>query len=289
MIDFLDILVKSTPEQVELFVYGTLRLPKIVKQVLGHYDPEKATTIKNYKIIEHLDDYKELVPSEGSSIKGDILMIHTEDLTKLRNWEHERYTIDKLPGGVYYFKYKEKMGKSMTFLEELINVGFSEMGFPKEEELDLSDSDTYSRLVEIKKAYDLKNRPSFLSLLKGGLGSGQRGHTTARLNYPNPGEALPLVPEKKEELEEIDPKQTYIPPEGTTPHYSDSNEMRIYKRLLTTFKQKGIVPHGHITINPQTNEILPLSSTGRRIIDELVAIGKKMQAKESEKTPLKKL
>ena len=90
---------------------------------------------------------------------------------------------------------------------------------------------------------------------------------------PKPGENLPLVSEPKAE-EKVDQKQTYIPPEGTTPHYSDTKEMYVYKKILTYFKQNGIVPHGHISFDPKANKIITITNKGRQILSELATKGK---------------
>lgn len=62
-----------------------------------------------------------------------------------------------------------------------------------------------------------------------------------------------------------------MPPEGTSPHYSDSANLRAYKNLMRLFKQKGMVFQGHITYDPKSDKVSTLSDNGAALVKQIVS------------------
>jgi hypothetical protein len=101
-------------------------------------------------------------------------------------------------------------------------------------------------------------RKSFLDrLIKGGPGSGQKGHFTARTPFPQP------APKPQES-----PK-THVPNGGFLPHYSDSPTEAAYKKFITYLKKQGKDFDGHISMDKETGHIIPISDVGKQHIQEV--------------------
>jgi gamma-glutamylcyclotransferase (GGCT)/AIG2-like uncharacterized protein YtfP len=91
---------------IKLFCYSTLRLPQVIKEVLGIDPPHKKIEVFGH--IDHFaHNYEDLMPGD-EPVHGDIYEIDAKELKKLEKWEHENYRIEKLtsPSGetVLYFK-----------------------------------------------------------------------------------------------------------------------------------------------------------------------------------------
>ena len=69
-----------------LFVYGTLKSKEVQKKLLGHtLDSYKATLYGYY--INKAEEYYNAVKSNGSFIKGEVLLVSSEDLLRIDQWE----------------------------------------------------------------------------------------------------------------------------------------------------------------------------------------------------------
>ena len=99
--------LKKNPTVFKLFVFGTLRVPELVKHILGEYEPEEGITLHGYKLRDHGDNYEQLIEGNtGDKVEGDILYVNRVELQKLKDWEHERYQLARLPNGLYFFEMK---------------------------------------------------------------------------------------------------------------------------------------------------------------------------------------
>lgn len=87
---------------------------------------------------------------------------------------------------------------------------------------------------------------------------------------PYPGQDQHLV-----EPNEVEKRKTFMPPEGVTPHYADSPNLRAYKNLIRIFKQRGEGFQGHITYDPKTDKVETMTPKGASIIQNIL---KDMQA-----------
>src|SRR5690606_34536429 len=100
-------------------------------------------------------------------------------------------------------------------------------------------------------------------LIKGGSGSGVKGHTTSRMPFPGETTATPSANPNK--------KKTYSPAEGTEAHYTDTPNLRAYKGIIRGLKRKGLDYNGHITYNPKTDQLETISERGKKMIEDLIA------------------
>lgn len=100
-------------------------------------------------------------------------------------------------------------------------------------------------------------------LQKGGEGSGKQGHHTDRKPYPG-------VDQHKAPKGDKPAAKTYIPAGGDfIPRYYDSPGLKSYKTLLSLFKKEGLDYSGHISFNPQTQEIVALTDKGKKAFEAL--------------------
>jgi hypothetical protein len=96
------------------------------------------------------------------------------------------------------------------------------------------------------------------------------GHTQSSSNRkPYPGEEQHKLPAMKP-MSEAQRKKTYMPPEGTMPHYSDEPPLKAYKVLMREFKKRGADFQGHITFNPKTGGIETLTPEGDKIAKDII-------------------
>ena len=179
------------------------------------------------------------------------------------------------------------------------------------EEEEEEDAEYYSKLKQIMKAYDVDR---FLEKLIKAAGEGSKGghvigHTaTGKPIYGDPRDvkgpgAEPAAAAPKPDASNRKPfpgveahalsptaekpTKTYIPPEGTIEHYSDTPNLKAYKKLLSAFKREGVVPHGHITFDLKTDKCTILSEQGRAVVDKVVSdINAKMQGQTQIAAPM---
>jgi hypothetical protein len=85
---------------------------------------------------------------------------------------------------------------------------------------------------------------------------------------PYPGEDSHKV---EEILTQQQRKKTFMPLEGTSPHYTDTPNLRAYKNVMKYFKQKGLDFMGHITYDPKTDMIYTLSDVGKSNVENILA------------------
>lgn len=92
-----------------------------------------------------------------------------------------------------------------------------------------------------------------------------QGHTKS------PSGRLPYPGEEAHKLQMTEPqkRKTYMPPDGTTHHYSDSPNLRAYKTLMSQFKKQGVDFMGHISYDPKTDKMLALSPDAPQLIRQV--------------------
>jgi len=92
---------------IKLFSYSTLRLPQVMREVLGVDPPHVKKQVLGC-IVDHGDNYKDLVAGD-KTINGELYTIGDRQLAKLIAWE-KRYTLRQIRTTdgelVYYFKMK---------------------------------------------------------------------------------------------------------------------------------------------------------------------------------------
>jgi hypothetical protein len=93
---------------------------------------------------------------------------------------------------------------------------------------------------------------------------GRAGGSSERKPYPGE-EAHKLPPNEPQK------KKTYLPPDGTAPHYSDTPSLRAYKQILSAFKRAGIDFMGHITYDPKTDHIKTISPQAADLLRRVTA------------------
>lgn len=114
----------------------------------------------------------------------------------------------------------------------------------------------HADIADYMRSQEKTMKKSFLQkLIKGGPGSGVKGHQTGRKPYPGEDQ------HKMGKLEGT-PKQSFMPAGGLAPHYSDEPEMKAYKNLVSMFKKEGLDFQGHITFDPETKQIETLTPQG---------------------------
>lgn len=94
-----------------VFVYGTLRNPKLLKRVIGHDVPNKIEKIRGER--EDIDTYPNIKPEKDKRhvITGHEITVDDADLKKLDKWE-ERYKRKKVRlsdhDTAYYYRLKKE-------------------------------------------------------------------------------------------------------------------------------------------------------------------------------------
>ena len=82
-----------------LFVYGTLKDPKVQKMVFGRVEKGTPDTLDGYKkskVVIDKKTYPIIVPSPKDSIKGLILMVTAKELKQIDEYETEAYRRKKI-------------------------------------------------------------------------------------------------------------------------------------------------------------------------------------------------
>lgn len=137
-------------------------------------------------------------------------------------------------------------------------------------------------------------------LLKASSGEGSRGgkiigHTaTGKPIYDKEGHAeaqrkpYPGEEQHSVNIPESQKKKTFMPQDGTTPHYSDPPGLKAYKVLMREFKKRGADFQGHITYDPKTEGVQTLSPQGAKITQEIVQEMKSKATPAPSQTPAPK-
>ena len=88
-----------------LFSYSTLRLPQVMRKVLGRDPPHVKAQVQGH-VVDYGNDYKDLKPGHDI-VNGEVYQVSQEELEKLSRWEKDYHlemtrTISDEP--VLYFK-----------------------------------------------------------------------------------------------------------------------------------------------------------------------------------------
>ena len=78
----------------ELFVYGTLKLPEIQREIIGREVELHSDTLMGYKtepVMIDQTEYRVLVPDQGSEVEGALISITKDELTRIDRYEPEDY------------------------------------------------------------------------------------------------------------------------------------------------------------------------------------------------------
>lgn len=78
----------------ELFIYGTLKDPKVIREVLGRETETKPATLNNWKVSSLEIDgeiFPVIIKNDGSSVHGFTTTITNEELEKLDEYETVAY------------------------------------------------------------------------------------------------------------------------------------------------------------------------------------------------------
>jgi len=178
-------------------------------------------------------------------------MEHTDDPSVAKE-----IAMDHLTEDVDYYKKIKKIEKS-SFLNKLISV--KPVDLVKSVSFDLIKSD----LLDVGEIDALLSYSD--DLAKGGPGSGQRGHTTAK---PYPG-----VESHNMKLDDKQSTKSYVPPEGwgRTPH--DPKDLLVYK----LFNKVLSATNHDVSINdladydPKTQKMTFKHEDGKKIFDNMIA------------------
>ena len=82
------------PMTEELFVYGTLKLPEIQREIIGREVELLSATLMGYKtepVMIDRAEYRILVPDQGSEVEGALISITKDELTRIDRYEPEDY------------------------------------------------------------------------------------------------------------------------------------------------------------------------------------------------------
>lgn len=82
-----------------LFVYGTLRYPKIQKEAFGRSEKGVPNVLKGYeksKVMIDNEPYPIIKPHKGTSVHGLVLSVTQSELKLLDKYESDIYTRKKV-------------------------------------------------------------------------------------------------------------------------------------------------------------------------------------------------
>ena len=82
-----------------LFVYGTLRDPKILKSVIGRgaeNSPDILDGFRKVTITIFSEKYPVIIPSEESSVDGDVIDVSEDEFLMIDQHETKSYTKKKV-------------------------------------------------------------------------------------------------------------------------------------------------------------------------------------------------
>ena len=123
-----------------LFVYGTLKSKEVQKKLLGHTLDSYKATLYGYSI-NKAEEYYNAVKSNGSFIKGEVLLVSSEDSLRIDQWEEvplylkEKVTVQTTSGReVAYIYLKKDKEDSIELVNNAITLSNSD-------DLDLSVTD----------------------------------------------------------------------------------------------------------------------------------------------------
>lgn len=218
--------------------------------------------------MEHTDD-----PNKAKEIAMDHLTEDPKYYEKLKTIE-KGYSPDLTGKDTLFFE-EHPEEKKKIFRDKLAK----KQGVPKG-----VDPDKHERCVkDVKKqgkdkssAYAICNasmKKAFReNLLKGGPGSGRKGHQTFKPRKPWPGEKT------QENRDMNQPQQTHVPSGGFQEHYTDTPELKAYKKFVSYLKKEGHDFTGHISFDKEKGHITAISDKGK----ELIADAKKRIADHRE-------
>lgn len=123
-----------------LFVYGTLKSKEVQKKLLWHTLDSYKATLYGYSI-NKAEEYYNAVKSNGSFIKGEVLLVSSEDLLRIDQWEEvplylkEKVTVQTTSGKEFAYIYlKKDKEDSVELVDNIISLSNSN-------DLDLSVND----------------------------------------------------------------------------------------------------------------------------------------------------
>ncbi len=77
-----------------LFVYGTLKLPDVQREIIGREVELLADTLKGYTaepVVIDGTEYRTLVPHEDAEIGGAIISVTKDELERIDDYEPDEY------------------------------------------------------------------------------------------------------------------------------------------------------------------------------------------------------
>ncbi len=78
----------------QIFVYGTLKLPVVQREVIGREVELLADTLKGYQtepVVIDGTEYQTLVPHEDAEIEGTIISVTRAELARIDAYEPDEY------------------------------------------------------------------------------------------------------------------------------------------------------------------------------------------------------
>ena len=149
-----------------LFVYGTLKSKEVQKKLLGHTLDSYKATLYGYSI-NKAEEYYNAIKSNGSFIKGEVLLVSSEDLLRIDQWEEvplylkEKVTVQTTSGREFVYIYlKKDKEDSVELVDSIINLSNSN-------DLDLSvndfikNRDTSYPISDVYLQYRIKTTSKF--------------------------------------------------------------------------------------------------------------------------------
>ena len=149
-----------------LFAYGTLKSKEVQKKLLGHTLDSYKATLYGYSI-NKAEEYYNAVKSNGGFIKGEVLLINSEDLLRIDQWEEvplylkEKVTVQTTSGKEFAYIYlKKDKEASVELVDNIISLSNSN-------DLALSvndfikDRDTSYPISDVYLQYKIKTTSKF--------------------------------------------------------------------------------------------------------------------------------